>query len=213
MPLTGWVIRGTWSGFQSLVLSPAPGNLQVLQKEFKGSSCQIALILANVTLSFSFCHCGLPPWTKINLHARGKMDKGLLLKYKVYPINSENFERCYSPRGVRCEDSRGCRAALAAFLRRWGTLLMKPCLSEIQARTEAVFTTFLLSVPAQVPESLHDRWSDIPGSRENEREGNSEFLPDLADLELHCHLHCWPGFRVISPKTELPLCPSPPTRA
>ena len=65
-----------------------------------------------------------------------------------YPINSENFERCYSPRGVRCEDSWGCRAALAAFLRGWGMLLMKPCLSEIQARTEAVFTTFLLSVPA-----------------------------------------------------------------
>ena len=80
--LTDWVIRGTWSVFQFLVLSTAPGDLQVLQKVFKVSSCQIALILANVTESFSFCHCGLPPWTKINLHARGKMDKGLLLKYK-----------------------------------------------------------------------------------------------------------------------------------
>ena len=42
--------QGHLTVFQSLVLSTAPGDLQVLQKEFKGSSCQIALILANVTV-------------------------------------------------------------------------------------------------------------------------------------------------------------------
>lgn len=55
----------------------------------------------------------------------------------------------------------GVHSSLDCLPERMGALLIKPCLSEIQARTEAVFMTFLLSVPAQVPESLHDRWSDI----------------------------------------------------